>query len=237
VNDPTLIEDLLSAGLAPALVARVIDALHYADCPQMSLDCPRTVRGLSLDKRREKDRLRKRVEREKSRKSKAVAKANDVAASPIPSADASVDMSADSADKRCNLLTSLSSSSFESRNRESKKEPLSRARGSRLVQGQPIADADRDFALDYGMAPGVIATVWVEFVDYWIGIPGQRGTKLDWPATWRNRVRAVGTKGKRNGEPSAIMAALDRRIAETAGPDVQDDFELRDITPRGLQGR
>lgn len=28
-----------------------------------------------------------------------------------------------------------------------------------------------------------------EFVDYWRGVPGQRGCKLDWPATWRNAIR------------------------------------------------
>lgn len=30
-----------------------------------------------------------------------------------------------------------------------------------------------------------------EFVDYWVGIPGARGRKSDWDATWRNRVREV----------------------------------------------
>lgn len=28
-----------------------------------------------------------------------------------------------------------------------------------------------------------------KFVDYWSGISGQRGTKLDWQATWRNWIR------------------------------------------------
>lgn len=28
-----------------------------------------------------------------------------------------------------------------------------------------------------------------KFVDYWISAPGQRGVKLDWPATWRNWMR------------------------------------------------
>lgn len=28
-----------------------------------------------------------------------------------------------------------------------------------------------------------------EFHDYWVGVPGQRGRKLDWLATWRNHVR------------------------------------------------
>lgn len=27
------------------------------------------------------------------------------------------------------------------------------------------------------------------FFDYWRGVPGVRGTKLDWPGTWRNRMR------------------------------------------------
>lgn len=39
-------------------------------------------------------------------------------------------------------------------------------------------------------APGVdIAAVTEEFVDYWKGVPGQRGRKTDWQATWRNRMR------------------------------------------------
>ena len=39
-----------------------------------------------------------------------------------------------------------------------------------------------------------------KFRDYWNGIPGQKGVKLDWPATWRNWVRnAVQFKGKANG--------------------------------------
>ena len=36
--------------------------------------------------------------------------------------------------------------------------------------------------------------LWEEFRDYWISVPGQRGLKLDWYATWRNRVRAVPVK-------------------------------------------
>jgi hypothetical protein len=30
-----------------------------------------------------------------------------------------------------------------------------------------------------------------EFVDYWRAIAGSKGTKLDWVATWRNRMRQV----------------------------------------------
>lgn len=36
--------------------------------------------------------------------------------------------------------------------------------------------------------------VFAEFRDYWIAQPGKDGTKLDWTATWRNRVRQVAFK-------------------------------------------
>ena len=31
--------------------------------------------------------------------------------------------------------------------------------------------------------------LFAEFGDYWRGVPGAKGCKLDWDATWRNRVR------------------------------------------------
>jgi hypothetical protein len=37
------------------------------------------------------------------------------------------------------------------------------------------------------VADPVAATA--EFVDYWLGVPGSKGNKLDWVATWRNRMR------------------------------------------------
>ena len=43
----------------------------------------------------------------------------------------------------------------------------------------------------------------LEFRDYWIGIPGQRGRKLDWEATWRNNVLASIRVGS---DPEAIAA-------------------------------
>ena len=30
---------------------------------------------------------------------------------------------------------------------------------------------------------------WARFADYWRSVPGQKGSKLDWPATWRNWIR------------------------------------------------
>ena len=49
-----------------------------------------------------------------------------------------------------------------------------------------------------------------EFVDYWRAIPGQRGRKVDWIATWRNRMREIAARrrpGSVNGnhaKPSSV---------------------------------
>jgi len=34
-----------------------------------------------------------------------------------------------------------------------------------------------------------VAKARAEFIDYWTAVPGQRGVKTDWPATWRNSMR------------------------------------------------
>lgn len=69
----------------------------------------------------------------------------------------------------------------------------------------------------------------VEFVDYWRGVPGQRGKKLDWPATWRNRMRELEGRARKNGNgngtskstgyqtaPERRDASVHRRLAAVA---------------------
>lgn len=48
-----------------------------------------------------------------------------------------------------------------------------------------------------------LGSVLEEFRDYWLGVPGQRGHKLDWDRTFRNRVREVAhmPRFQRNGQP------------------------------------
>ena len=45
-----------------------------------------------------------------------------------------------------------------------------------------------------------------KFIDYWISEPGQRGTKLDWNATWRNWIRRS-RPSHSNGKPSGVDKA------------------------------
>jgi hypothetical protein len=53
------------------------------------------------------------------------------------------------------------------------------------------------------------------FVDYWRGVPGARGRKLDWPATWRNRLRDV--SGRQPGAvPRQTMTRTEQNMAVVA---------------------
>lgn len=231
-----MVEVMLAADTAPAMIVLAVRAVEVASA---------TVRGMSADISadnaditRAKDRERKRLKRELERKMNLGTEANDAVTAGDLSAEMSAEMSADNADNAengCNFLSSFSSS--ESGNREeSKKEPKTpRARGFRMSAGQSISDADWEFARCAGFTDAEIHKTWAEFVDFWIGVPGQRGLKLDWSATWRNRVRAIETvNGKHvNGARNQTMAAFDKLIARTESGEVERNSTMRDITPRG----
>lgn len=62
-------------------------------------------------------------------------------------------------------------------------------RGARLARDWAPAPDAIAFAAAAGLAPAAIAAEAAKFRDYWIAIPGARGCKLDWPATWKNWIR------------------------------------------------
>ena len=68
-------------------------------------------------------------------------------------------------------------------------------RGSRLPQGWALPDDWEDWALDEAQAkgkpvqPSQVSEWALQFRDYWHSVPGAKGIKLDWQATWRNAVR------------------------------------------------
>lgn len=65
-----------------------------------------------------------------------------------------------------------------------------------------------------------------KFVDYWRGVSGQRGTKRDWTATWRNWMRKAqedGQRAQRPTQPHSAPTTKQQRI------DALDAF----MTPEG----
>lgn len=70
------------------------------------------------------------------------------------------------------------------------------ARGTRLPDEWFTEDM-RDFARAEGLSDRQIARLSAEFADYWRAIPGQKGVKLDWLATWRNNIRSKIDRGLR----------------------------------------
>lgn len=61
-------------------------------------------------------------------------------------------------------------------------------RGTRLPEDFTVTDTMRAWAADH--APDIDLTEATDrFRDYWVAVPGARGLKLDWTATWRNWIR------------------------------------------------
>ncbi len=208
-----MVERMFAEGVAlhvVILAIRTAESVTHA-----SRDASRSVMAPS----RSKAAVRAARYREKLKQNQPKAEANDAAIDGARHRDGERDASRDDAGKRCDLSSFLSSPSkvlTEEGSQKSKKarSENARARGTRIKRNAVLSDADRAAAIDLGAEPSKVDGMWAEFIDYWIGVPGQRGTKLDWSATWRNRVRMIATKGKRNGNgTSPVASAFDDLIA------------------------
>lgn len=78
------------------------------------------------------------------------------------------------------------------------KDTAPRKRGTRIDDGFAVNDEMRAWAVEnVPLVADDLDAATAEFVDYWRAIPGSRGTKLDWVATWRNRMRDVSERRER----------------------------------------
>ena len=207
--DPDLGADLL------ALVLEIRDRITAIERHVM-------VRDASRDALRDGTNRRAREYRKRQKQQK-LAKANDVACDRDASRDASL-FSLQSPNS--NHVKILSKEKEEKK--ESKKEVVARARGAggrgtRLDKSASLTIEYFDTAVALGVARDRVGGLWDEFRDYWCAVPGQRGTKLDWLATWRNRLRHVGNgnggsnghgRRKTNLEAFAELDAHIERLAE-----------------------
>jgi hypothetical protein len=77
-------------------------------------------------------------------------------------------------------------------------QPRVRAREpTRLPESFVISERNYEWAYAAGLHEMDIHAATLEFCDYWRGVPGVKGKKLDWDGTWRNSVRMWARKNRR----------------------------------------
>lgn len=104
-------------------------------------------------------------------------------------------------------------------------------RGCRIPEDFVVTENHRRFAREHALiSPDLIVD---EFIDYWVGVPGSRGVRLDWDATFRNRIR---DKTARSGGGQNGNRTLSRSVSSNAS--VVDEFieglgDCKDAQPAG----
>ena len=87
----------------------------------------------------------------------------------------------------------------------------SRSRGTRINPDFALTDDLKAWADEKGYTHLDLEGITEEFVDYWRSVPGAKGTKLDWPATWRGWVRRKADDAKVRPIRPAARTAGDQR--------------------------
>lgn len=68
------------------------------------------------------------------------------------------------------------------------------------------------------------------FIDYWIAQPGQKGVKLDWPATWRNWMRR-----KQNDARHQKLTPTQRAQQTAAAGRNVAGLQITSLEPKGIE--
>ncbi len=104
--------------------------------------------------------------------------------------------------------------------REDSKKERKQERGSRISAEWKPSEPDRQFARDHGCSEAEVNSEAAGFVDFWKAKPGKDGVKLDWSATWHNRIRAFcERKGK---TPPPHIAEPDNPYLNPKHPQFED---------------
>ena len=196
----TIVSDLLHAGVAPDLVARVADAIEAARSEGVDM----SLKAMRSEAAGRQARYRDRRQRNVTSDVKS-----DVTNDVTSDVTASRTRAFLTGEEREDItpLGSLSSPTLP-RGRSTKK-------GTRLSEEWTAAEPERAFGRDLGLSDAQISAEQGQFKDFWRGVPGQRGHKLDWAATFRNRLRDVAARAqlrKSNGKGSIVDAG--RKLTE-----------------------
>lgn len=237
-----MVERMLADNAPAAAIVTAVRAMECVTMRHATITSP--SRDASRDALREKANERARRYR-KNKKQQGLAKANDVAAETVT-------VTANDVTRHVTISIAANESiQEEGLSMEDLKKDRSgntRARGTRLKQGAPLTQEYIDAAVEHGAPVARIPVLWAEFIDYWSALPGSRGTKLDWLATWRNRIRQLFSKGvahERNGSVypnsssqqsgstavlAGVAAAAERRARERSAAGQQRPIS-RDADP------
>ncbi len=106
------------------------------------------------------------------------------------------------------------------------------SKGTRISRDFQPDQSCQKVAKDLHFTQSLWDSCLAEFLDYWVGVPGARGTKLDWQATFRNQLRKYPQlkgflNGKSRSDPSGVQEALDELRRENQGSD-DNSQHLRD---------
>ena len=129
-------------------------------------------------------------------------------------------------------LDRCSSRTLTVKNRQEPSGEGERSRGSRLPADFPTPT---EIAFCRSERPDLDADLLAaKFRDYWLGVPGAKGRKCDWPATWRNFVRSEFSRApparaspSRAERLSATVAALTGRTPQAEVIDVTETATVR----------
>lgn len=180
--------ELIASGMDQRQTALVMELVLVLSCGNSVRTLVESPEQLRLEKRRAWDRERKRL-----KKLSANSTGIPLETTGIPP---------ERVERACNLKREERGLPEEVlKKKESKK-------GTRISSDFALTDEDIQFALSMGIPLESVKDELAEFVDYWIAIPGSRGTKLNWHSTWRNRVRQIAPKYRnRNVQRSNSLRA------------------------------
>jgi hypothetical protein len=139
-------------------------------------------------------------------------------------------------------LSSSSSSITTTKTTTKTTTPLTR-RGSRIPADFTVTEAHRNFAREGSFIdPDLVID---EFRDYWSAVPGSRGVKLDWDATFRNRIREKtkphggangnGTFKGKSGQSLDAARRVIQEIEDSRSPGNSRSAPASEAGRRGLQ--
>jgi hypothetical protein len=228
----TIISDLLHAGVAPDLVARVADAIEAARSEGVDM----SLRAMRSEGAERQARYRERRRNVTSDVKGDVT--NDVTSNVTPSRARAFSIGEE---VDITPLGSLRSPTLP-KGSDAPKGKL----GKRLPEDWQAAEAERAFGRNLGLSDAQIDEEQGQFKDFWRGVPGQRGHKLDWPATFRNRLRDVAgrmqLRKSSNGKGNLVDAGrklverLDKQFAHLDDVRPKDSGPASDPAVRLLPG-